>query len=150
MFFKSLSCHKINYSLVLNKRNKHPPLLFFLEKISESSTPSFALIRTPLLTHTHIHTHTHTHKHTHTHTHTHTRPTYWFSFFLRKIRKMRFKLSNEVSKQWLFFPYTLLFIVLSHYACRFFVNFCHLNQISKWHLPPAYFILLNFPTSSSY
>ena len=124
MFFKSLSCHKINYSLVLNKRNKHPPLLFFLEKISKSSTPSFALIRTPLLTHTHIHTHTHTHTHTHV-------PLIDFSFFLRKIRKMRFKLSNEVSKQWLFFPNTLLFIVLSHYACRFFVNFCHLNQISK-------------------
>ena len=36
-----------------------------------------------------------------------------FSFFLKKIRKMRFKFSNEVGKQWLFFSYTLICIVLS-------------------------------------
>ena len=118
----------MNYSSVLNKRNKHLLLLFFSKKYPNFLLPPLLLSEPSLLKHTQKLSHTH--KHTHTHTHTHT-PLNDFSFFLRKIRKMRFKFLNEVGKQWLFFPYTLICIVLSQYSCRFFMNLHHLNQISK-------------------
>ena len=105
----------------------------FFKKIIESRPPPFpALIRTPP---TYTHTHTHTHKLTHTHI------TYWFFIFFReKIRKMRFKFSNEVRKQWLFFLHTLICIVLSQYACRLFVKLLHLNQIRQ--ISPSFLIFL--------
>ena len=123
----SLSCHKMNYSLVPNKWNKRPHLIFF-KKIFES-----ALLRHPL--------HTQTHTHTHTHTNSHTYHLLIFLFFFReKIRKIRFKFSNEVRKHWLFFLYTLICIVRSQYACRFFVKLRHLNQIRQ--IAPSLLLIL--------
>ena len=119
------TCHKMNYSSVPNKRNKRSPLLFFLDKIFGSPfSLSCSYQDTPLQTY----------KLTHT-------PLINFSFFFReKIRKMRFKLSDEVRYQWLFFLYRLTFIVLSQYTCRFFVNLHHLNQIRQM-TPPLLLIL---------
>ena len=90
---------------------------------------------------THTHTHAHTHTHTHTHTNSHAYITYWFFIFFReKIWKMRFKFSNEVRKQWLFFLYALICIVRSRYACRFFVKLRHLNQIRQ--IAPSLLLIL--------
>ena len=131
----------MNYSSVPNSWNKRPPLFFF-KNIFESPPPFPALVRThPSQIHIHIHIHMHTHTHTHTHTQTHTHITYWFFFFfLEKIRKMRFKFSNKVRKQWLFFLYTLIYIVRSQYACRFFVNLRHLNRIRQ--ITPSLLLIL--------
>ena len=101
------------------------PLCYFSSKeILNPPPPSPALIRTPP-TYTQIHPHT----------------IHWFFIFFReKIRKMRFKFSNEVRYQWLFCLYTLILIVLSQYTCRFFVNLHHLNQIRQ--ITPPFLLIL--------
>ena len=122
--FMSFFSHKMNYSSVWNKRNKRSPLLFFFKKIFQ--LPSLLLLlEHPLYTHTNSRTH----------------HLLIFHIFPRKIRKMRFKFSNEVHKQWLFFLYALTFIVFSQYTCSFFVNLHHLNQI-KQITPPVLLILI--------
>ena len=119
-FFKSLSCHKMNYSSVPHKRNKCPHLLFSKKYLSLALPPLLLLLEHPL------------HTHTNTHTNSRTHINYWFFIiFRKKIRKMRFKLSNEVRKRWLFFLYTLICIVLSQYACRLLMKLRHMNQIRQ-------------------
>ena len=129
----SLSCQKMNYSLVPNKWNKCSHLLFSKKYLSFGLPPLLLSLEHPLNTHTHTHTHTYTHSRTHI--------TYWFFiFFRKKIRKMRFKFSNEVRKQWLIFLYTLICIVLSQFACRLFVKLRYLNQIRQ--ISPSSLLIL--------
>ena len=119
-----------------------PPSTFFKKIFESRPHPSSTLIRTPPK-HRHTHTCTHTHKHTHTHTHTNSRThiTCWFFiFFRKKIRKMKFKVPNEVRKQWLLFLNTLICIVLSQYACRLFVKLRNLNQIRQ--VSPSFLLIL--------
>ena len=142
----SLSCHKINYCLVPNKWNKRPHLFFSKKYLNLPLSPFLLLLGHPLYTHPPTHPPTHTHTHTHTYTH---HLLIFLFFFREKIRKMRFKFSSKVRKQWLFFLYTLTCIVRSQYACRFFVKLRHLNQIRQIS-PSLLLILLNFSIPFTY